>query len=83
MTEHSPTPWRVVERVGSPPCIKDANGDTVCFVDGATEVAHIVRCVNVHDGLVGRLWDCVDAPRAARVALSNARATLATVGAPQ
>lgn len=57
MSKHSPTPWdtRLSYGIG----IYDANQMLVCKADSG-DAAHIVRCVNAHDGLVAAVQELLN-----------------------
>lgn len=60
-----PTPWKVVMDGEDVARITDADGESVIETDlGAyppyiEDAAHIVKCVNTHEALVGMLTACI------------------------
>lgn len=63
--EHTPTPW-IIEYGSEESAIIDARGYIICTngedpsVVSDDEMAHIVKCVNMHDELVSALDKILD-----------------------
>lgn len=57
--KHTPTPWKVYQ-FGGVQIGQEDTGEAICSMwgdksEGDANAAHIVKCVNMHDGLVEAL----------------------------
>lgn len=63
--KHTPTPWKVYQ-CGGVQIGQEGTGEAICSMwgdkhEGEANAAHIVKCVNMHDELVGALKECAEA----------------------
>lgn len=64
MIKHTPTPWKISEFCKTDICANDEQGTYIAVVGGEiinpqdeANAAHIVKCVNLHDELRGKLFE--------------------------